>query len=251
MLIGSLQDIHGVMQMPPRMIPANPNLQNYFYLLADNALLWLKNTIIVVVSTVIISVTLSVTAGYVFSMYKFKFKKELWLLYLAQMMIPRISLLIPLYVIMKHLHISGTQMAVILPVALSPMGVYLSRNYFDSIPKSIIESARMDGATELQILRYIIAPISKPIIAALSLFAGIGSLQDYLWQMLVLQKPERQTLLVGLMRKAAERGGLGELGVNPVGRSFAVGILLLLPLVVIFLFANRYFVEGISGAVKE
>ena len=250
MFIGSLQDIHGIMKMPPNMIPYRPNLDNYMYLLAQNALIWFKNTIIVVVSAILISVTLSISAGYVFSMYKFKFKKQLWLLYLAQMMIPRISLLIPLYVIMKHLHLSGKQLAVILPIALSPMGVYLARNYFDSIPKSIIESARIDGASEFQILRFIVAPISKPIIAALSLFAGIGALQDYLWQMLVLQKPERQTLLVGLMRKAAERGST-ELGINPIGRSFATGILLLLPLVVIFLFANKFFVEGISGAVKE
>lgn len=250
MFIGSLQDIHGIMKMPPNMIPYRPNLDNYMYLLAQNALIWFKNTIIVVVSTILISVTLSISAGYVFSMYKFKLKKQLWLLYLAQMMIPRISLLIPLYVIMKHLHLSGKQLAVILPIALSPMGVYLARNYFDSIPKSIIESARIDGASEFQILRFIVAPISKPIIAALSLFSGIGALQDYLWQMLVLQKPERQTLLVGLMRKAAERGTT-EMGVNPIGRSFATGILLLLPLVVIFLFANKFFVEGISGAVKE
>jgi len=205
---------------------------------------------IVVVSTILISVTLSVSAGYVFSVYKFKFKKQLWLLYLAQMMIPKISLLIPLYVIMKHLHLSGKQLAVILPAALSPMGIYLAKNYFDSIPKSIIESARIDGASEFQILRFIVAPISKPIIAALSLFAGIGSLQDYLWQMLVLQKPERQTLLVGLMRKAAERGTT-EMGVNPIGRSFAAGILLLFPLLLIFLAANKYFVESLGGAIKE
>lgn len=251
MFIGSLQDIHGVMKMPPNLFPHNLNFKNYQYLLAENVLIWLKNTIIVVMGTVIISVLLSVTAGYTFSVYTFKYKKIIWTAYLAQMMIPRISLLIPLYVIMKHMKLSGTHLAVIFPVVFTPLGVYLAKNYFDSIPKSIIESARIDGANEIQIISKIVAPISKPIVAALSLFAGIGALQDYLWQMLVLQKVERQTLLVGLMRKAAERGGLGEMGVNPIGRSFAVGILLFLPLLLIFLFANKYFVEGISGAIKE
>lgn len=250
MFIGSLQDIHGVMRMPPRFLPNDPNLKNYVYLLAGNVMIWLKNTIIVVMGTIFISVFLSITAGYVFSMYKFKGKKVLLTAYLSQLMIPRISLLIPLFVIVKKLHIPGSHMAVIFPIVFSPMGIYLAKNYFDSIPKSIMESARMDGATESQILRLIVVPISKPIVAALSLFSGIGALQDYIWQSLVLQKEARQTLLVGLMRVAMARGG-GELNVNPIGRSFATGVLLLLPLLIIFLFANKYFIQGVSGAVKE
>jgi len=250
MFTGSLQDIHGVMVMPPRFIPHNPNLDNYRYLLKNNAIMWGKNTTIVVLGTVITSVIISIATGYAFATYKFKLKKALWMVLLSQMMIPRISLLIPLYIVMKNLHLSGKLLAVILPVALTPMGIYLARNYFESIPKSIIESARIDGATEIQILRLIVIPISKPIISALSLFAGIGALQDYIWQSLVLQKVELQTLLVGLMRMAMERGG-GELNINPVGRSFAVGILLLLPLLIIFLIANKYFTESLGGAVKE
>jgi len=250
MLLGSLQDIHGVMHMPPRLIPSNPNLDNYIYLLKGNSLLWLKNTLIVVLGTIVLSVFLSLSAGYSFSVFTFKLKKYMWLAYLFGMMIPRISLLIPLYVIVKELGLSGSIPAVIFPVVFTPMGIYLAKNYFDSIPKSILESARMDGASEWQILYHIVAPISKPIISALSLFSGIGALQDYVWQMLVLQKEERQTLLVGLMRTAMLRSGT-DTYINPVGRSFAVGILLFLPLLIIFLVANRYFVESLGGAIKE
>ena len=251
MLMGSFQDIYGVMKMPPNIIPKSVTLQNYVYLLKEDAVKWLLNTIIVVGGTVVISVLLSITAGYAFGIYKFKGGKLLWTAYLSQLMIPRISLIIPLFVIIKKLGISGKLSAVIIPVAFSPMGIYLATNYFKSIPRSIMESARIDGASEMQVLRYIVAPISKPILSALALFSGIGALQDYLWQMLVLQKPERRTLLVGLMRKVMERGGIGELGVNPVGRSFAVGILLFFPLLLIFLVANKFFVESLGGSVKE
>lgn len=250
MLTGSLQDIHGFMIMPPKLFPSNITLENYIYLLKDDAVIWLKNTIIVTISTVILSVFISTSAGYAFAMFNFKFKKLIFTLFLIPMMIPRISLIIPLFVIVKNLKIPGTLAAVVLPSVFSPLGIYLARNYFQSIPKSIMESARIDGASEWKILSSIVIPISKPIVSALSLFSAIGALQDYIWQMLVLQKPSRFTLLIGLMRKMMTRGG-AEYNLNPVGRSFATGILLLFPLLVIFLIANKYFTESLGGAVKE
>jgi ABC-type glycerol-3-phosphate transport system permease component len=131
------------------------------------------------------------------------------------------------------------------------MGMCLSRNYFESIPKSIIESARIDGANEWQILKMIIIPVSKPIISVLGLFAGVSVLQDYVWQMLVLSDVEKQTLIVGLIRQSMNRTGDIGLLVNPIGMSFAAGVILLFPLVVLFLIGNRYFIEGLQGAVKE
>ncbi len=251
MLIGSFQDIHGIFIMPPNLFPKHIILDNYNILLKDNAFIWLKNTIIVTVVSVFLSIFLSTTSGYAFSVYNFKYKNLLWNILLIQMMIPRISLLIPWFVIMKDLKLSGTLTATTLPVVLSPMGMYLSRNYFESIPKSIIESARIDGANEWQILKMIIIPVSKPIISVLGLFAGVSVLQDYVWQMLVLSDVEKQTLIVGLIRQSMNRTGDIGLLVNPIGMSFAAGVILLFPLVVLFLIGNRYFIEGLQGAVKE
>jgi len=251
MLIGSFQDIYGVMAMPPNLLPRNIVLDNYMYLLKDKAITWLMNTVAVVMSSVILSILLSSMSGYVFAIYDFKFKNTLWSILLVQMMIPRIALLIPLFVIMKDMHLSGTLTATVLPIVMSPSGMYLARNYFESIPKSIIESARIDGASEWQILGKIVLPVSKPIISALGLFSGIFALQDYLWQMLVLIDENKQTLLVGLMKLSMKRGGESSFGVNPIGRGFATGILLLLPLVILFVIGNKYFVEGLQGAIKE
>jgi len=250
MLVGSLQDINGVMKMPPDLFPKTVTAYNYISMLKWDIATWTMNTIIVFIGTVVLSVFVSCSGAYVFAFYRFKYKKFFWALFLIGIMIPRISLLIPLYVIMRKLGISGSLLAVVLPTVLSPVGLYLARNYFETVPISLLESARLDGANEFIILRKIVMPVSIPIVTALAVFSGIGALQDYLWQSLVLQSEQNQTLLVGLLKSVMQRGG-GDLNINPIGRSLAVGMVLLLPLLLIFILANKYFVESIGGAVKE
>jgi ABC-type glycerol-3-phosphate transport system permease component len=250
MFIGSFQEIKGLMIMPPRLIPWNATLSNYMRIFSLSKPIWIANTLIVTLTTLIFSVLVSCSAGYAFAFFKFPCKRILWVLLLIGIMLPRISLLIPQYVVIKELGISGTLAAVILPCVFNPVGMYLARTYFETVPMSLLESSRLDGAHEWQILRHIVMPISKPIIAALSVFAAIGSLSDFIWQMIVLQQPNRLTLLIGLMRAAMIKGG-GAPGLNPIGKSLAVGCLLLIPLVIVFAIGNRYFVGSLGGAIKE
>ena len=252
MFIGSFQDTGGLMSTPPKMIPNHVIILNYVFFF-DNwpVVKWLYNTIFVTIFTVIISTIVSLMTAYVFAFYKFAINNILWHIFLIGIMLPRISLLIPTYIIIKNIGLSGQLWAVILPLCFSPIGIYLARNYFESIPISLLESARLDGANELQVLYKIVAPLSKPIVTALALFSSIGVLQDYIWQMLVLQNESNQTLIVGLIKAAMMRGG-GDLNINPIGRQMAVGIILLFPLLLIFLIANKYFTKDmLSGAVKE
>lgn len=250
MFIGGIQDIKGIMKMPPNLFPLHPVLDNYERIFKWDILPWSINTLInTAITTVVIIITIC-SAGYVFSFYKFKFKEILWSIFLIGFMIPRISLIIPQYVLMKQIGIPGTLLATILPIVFNPMMLYLTRNYFETVPKSLLESARLDGAHEGQILFHIVMPISKPIITAVAVFSAIGYMQDYIWQMLVLQKDENQTLLIGLTKSVRVlKDGL--LGGFPYGQSMAVGTILMIPLIIIFLLANKYFVEGISGAMKE
>jgi len=250
MFIGSLSDIYGVMKMPPRLWPMNPILDNYIRMLQWPLLRWVYNSLIVVIFSTLLSVLVSCSAGYVFAFYNFRFKKVLWVLFLIGIMIPRISLIIPTFVIIRKLGLSGSLLAAILPIVFSPFGLYLARNYFESIPKSLLESARIDGALESIILVRIVMPISAPIVTSLSLFSSIGALQDFIWQMLVLQKDRVKTLLIGAIGEVSRRGG-GDLNVNPIGRAFAVSIVLMLPLVIVFLIANKHFINAMEGAVKE
>jgi multiple sugar transport system permease protein len=249
MLVGSIQDIRGIMKMPPNLLPLHPINDNYLRILKWNIFPWLFNSIIGTILTVILTIITVCSGGYYFAFYNFKLKKLLWGMFLIGLMIPRISTIIPMFVIMKKIHLQGTLLATILPIVFSPFMLYLCRNYFETVPNSLLESARLDGAHEGQILFHIIMPISKPIISAVAVFSSIGYLQDYIWQMLVLNKDENQTLLIGLT-KSVRTAKDGILNGFPYGQAMAVGIVLMVPLVIIFLIANKYFIGSMEGAEK-
>lgn len=252
LITGSFQDIHGLFVMPPRLWPRNPTTVNYEWVFSLPILHWLRNTSYVFVTTVTLSVLIATTGGYAFAFYRFPLKRFLWIIALAGIMVPRMSLIIPQFVVLRKLNLNGTLLAAILPAAYMPIGLYLARTYFETVPKSLLESARVDGANELQILAKIVAPVSRPIVTAIALFAGLQSLGDYMWQMLQLQRSDVQTMLIGLMRAVMLRGGGdGVTNINPIGRSLAVAVVLAAPMLLIFLVANRYFTTALGGATKE
>ncbi|GAG01293.1 unnamed protein product, partial [marine sediment metagenome] len=214
-------------------------------------LTWMGNSFIVVVGTALLSVTVTCCAAYVFAFYNFRFKKALWLLLLAGIMVPRIALIIPLFVVVHKIGLTGTLLGIILSRSLAPASLYLARTYFETVPKSLLEVARIDGASETRILRSIVVPISKPIITCLALFSAVRSLSDFVWQGLQLMRGEKKTLLVGMIRATALNVMDYELHLNPLGRKFAMSMILMLPLLVIFFTASRYFVGALGGAIKE
>ena len=119
MIIGSFQDTYGVMKMPPQLLPNKITFYNYETIFKLDFLRWLYNSIIVTISTVVLSVFISSCGGYVFAFYKLKYKSLLWSMLLVGLMIPRISFIIPLFVVIKKLGLSGTLLATILPIVFS------------------------------------------------------------------------------------------------------------------------------------
>ena len=168
-------------------------------------------------------------------------------------MIPRQTLLIPLYVTVKNLGIAGTYWAAAFPIVFSPVGIFLASKFFQNIPQDIVDCARIDGAGELGVVARIVVPLCKPLFGALAIFAGIGSLADYLWQNLVLQDRGKWTIVVGIVNTVyGTRGGASEMNLNPIGLSLAGGVLMFLPMLAIFVAFQRYFIDGIvTGGVKE
>jgi ABC-type glycerol-3-phosphate transport system permease component len=252
LFVGSLYKNVKFIIMPPNLFPLDATLDNYFVVLNNlNILKWASNTIIVLVLTTIGNIFVNTMAGYAFSFYNFPFKKIIWMLLLFGIMVPRISLIIPLFMVMNKLHLSGELLAVILPCLFNPMFLYLSKIYFDSIPKSLIESARMDGANEFQVLVKIVMPISMPLITTIGLFSSIGAMQDWIWQSLQLQKNDNLTALVGMVRAMYGQAWAGQGNKNFIGQNFAIGVILILPVLIIFICASKYFTNGLQGAVKE
>lgn len=252
MIIGSFRDTRGTMKMPPDLLPKDITLENYIRIFKySDIFIYFWNSLKVTVLYTVLTIIITCFTGYAFAFYKFKFKNFYWKALLIGIMIPRMSMFIPLYVIMRKIGLSGTHLAVILPCLVFPMFLYITRNYFETIPLSLLESARLDGANELQILLKVVGPLSKPIVTAIIVFSSINALGDFLWQNLVLQVPDKLTMIVGLIRYSMLRGMADERFINFIGRQLAVGVLLFIPIFIIFLVANKYFVSSLSGAVKE
>ena len=250
LFVGSLQDIHGSLAMPPKLLPTQPKLEHYAFMVTQPKFgRWIVNSVVTVVVTVVGSVVVSCGAAYVFAFYRFPLKKAAWVVLLSSILVPRISLIIPQFVVLQRLGLQGTLWAAILPLLLQPVGMFLARNYFETVPRSLLESARLDGASEVRILRQVVMPLAVPILTCLAVFVAVAALGDYLWQMLQLQRPEVMTMLVGITRAGAKRGG--DIGVVPLGRQMAGAVLLLAPLLAVFLAANKYFVGALGGAIKE
>ncbi len=249
LITGSFRNMMGLMQTPPPLLPKNLTLENYAVLVDPKVLRWLGNTILVVTVGTASAIFVASLAGYTFSMHRFPGKNIFWWLFLACIMVSRFALIVPTYVSLRVLRISGP-LAIVLPDSLWPIGIFLARNYIDSIPRSIVESGRIDGAREGSIMLCLVLPLCKPLIGAMIVFKAVGILQDYIWQKLVLQDSRQQTLVVGLLSLAFDK--LINTRLMDYGLNMAIGCTLLLPLIVIFMLGSRYFLGGLTtGGIKE
>lgn len=185
--------------------------------------------------------------GYVFAKKELPYKKELFGVLMATMMIPGMMYMVPQFFMVCSMGLFGTKLAMILPHLASVFGIFMLKQFMETIPSSLIEAARIDGASEWQIFRVVIIPLSMPIILTLFLLTFLSHWSNFLWQLIVtdFENPLSVTLPVGL---ALFRGQYtSDLGLIMSASCFSI-----VPIVVLFLFAQRYFIEGMTqGAVKE
>ena len=247
MLVNSFTPARAFLKMPPRLVPYIFTLKNYEQALSLRYLpRWIMNSLGVMIVIIVLGVFVNGGAGYVFAFARFKLKNTIFIALLLPIFVCRYTVLISQFIVVGKLSLPGL-VAVLSMSIFWPTGIYLFRNYFNSIPISLVESARLDGAKEWTILIRIVLPICKPILGAAIVFLGMGALGDYIWQMLNLQLVETRTFLVGLMLSA-----LDVYAIKNIGYELAVGTLLFLPYLLIFSFSSRYFLEGLTGgALKE
>jgi ABC-type glycerol-3-phosphate transport system permease component len=251
MVSGSFTPMVGIMKMPPDVIPQHPTLDNYATVLRDVGLVlrWFANSIIITVVTVALALVVNGCAAYALTVYRFKWTRLVYLAFAATMMVSRYSLLIPTFVLVRTYHLSGIP-AVVLTGVFYPLGFFLMYDYMKRVPKDFVESARIDGAGEFRIFRQVMLPLCKPIIGAVMAFKSLDTFGDYVWQMLILQGERERTLIVGMISRIYEDYVYTRL--QNYGVAMAVGIVTFLPLLVIYLWTNRYFIEGVTlGGVKE
>jgi len=246
MVINSFTESQILLRMPPRLFPPRPTLINYQQIFRMTLLWrWFANSLLVVTVIVAGGIFINGAAGYVFRVSSAPWLKVLFWALMAPIFVTRITIIIAQFVIVGKLKLNGLPSVVLIPLYW-PAGIFLFRNFFQSIPESFLESARLDGARESMIFLKIVLPLSKPIIGAAIVFLGMSALGDYIWQMLNLQRAELQTFLVGLVNSTINVNVVDNLGYD-----LAVGTFLFIPYILIFASSSRYFMKGLTmGGIR-
>lgn len=208
------------------------------------------NSTIVSTGTIILSVILTTLTGYSLSMFQFPFKNLCFILLISPILVPNLSLAIPLYKLLKDIGLLDTYLALIFihTVAMLPLGTFMMRNAFDSIPKSLREISILEGAGELKILVTVMLPLALPGLLTVMVFALFISWNDYLMAFIMTNKPEMTMLNVALS-KIVRGGSQFEM---KWGHLTAGSIISFLPIIIFYTVLQQYFVRGVTGsAVKE
>lgn len=227
---------------PPKIIPSAWTLDNYTSLFQRLPIgRELLNTIVFAGAVTIISVFFDSLAAYGLSRVDFKGRGILLAVLIATMMIPAMALLIPVYKLLGSMGIVNSYLGIIIPRMADVGGIFLLRQFFISIPKDLDNAARIDGAGEFRIFAQIILPNAVPAILTVGMFNFMGNWNDLLWPLIMTSKPETRTITAGL----AMLTGHGS-SVTPYGVVMAGALISALPLLIVFFFVQKRFVEGIA-----
>ena len=217
-------------------------LDNYVRpLVANDFLRFLWNSVFVTVTATLITLLTNSMAAFALSKYRFRGRDAVMLLIVATLMVPLSVILVPLYSVVNATGLVDTLWGVILPTVATPTGVFLLRQYMLTIPDELLEAARMDHASEWQIYWRIVLPLAAPALAVLAIFSVVWRWNDFLWPLIVLSRRETYTLQVGLNTYA------GELNVQ-WHYILAMTVVTMIPVVLVFVFLQRFITTGIAGA---
>jgi len=242
MLLSSFKDSSAIISWPPKFWPREWTLDNYLQVWSSIPLLkFLSNTVIFTIGVVFLSLLFDSLAGYAFARFEFKWKKQLFGLVLITMMVPFQVLMIPLFVQEYKMGILNSFAGLILPRATSAFGIFMMRSFFMTLPKELEESGRLDGMSEFRIFWSIMLPISKPAVISLGVILFVNNWNDLIYPLMLTNSTEMRTLSAGLAMFVGDK-------VIAYGPILAATVIAVLPLIVLFVFLQKYFIEGISTA---
>ena len=225
---------------------AAANLNNYKLLFSgqNSYFVWYKNSLVITVVQLVLALFLSACVGYAFAMYEFRCKNLLFMCVLLVMMVPTEIILLPLYKLTIGMGLSDSIWGIILPYMVVPMLIFFFRQYLSGIPKDFLDAARVDGCTEYGIFFRIMIPLMKPSFAAMGIYQGMQSWNNFLWPMIVVRSAENVTLPVGLQSLMSPYGNNYDILI--AGACFAI-----IPILILFVCFQSYFIEGMTaGGVK-
>lgn len=239
MVVTSFKTNAEVFTFPPRLFPERPQFDNYPRALSARPFgRYLLNSFFASGVSAVITVLLSLSAGYGFAHFKFPGQRTLFVAILATIMIPFETIAVPLYIQIYRFGWLNTYQGLVLPTAFAPLGVFIMRQFILGIPKDLVESARIDGAGELRILFRVVAPLSMPALSATSIFTFVATWNSYLWPLLVVNRDLLRTLPLGM---ALFENQL----TTTYSQVMAVAVFGTIPMVAMFIVLQRNFVRGV------
>ncbi len=228
-----------IYDFPMRIIPRTPTLDN-FVKLAQNFPRYIWNSCKLTLWIVVVQFVTASTGAYAFSKLRWKGRDFLFLLYILSMMVPVQAIIIPQFLIVRNLGLYDSHWALVLTGSFTAFGTFLIKQYFMTIPDSYIEAARIDGASEYTIFLRIMLPLAKPVLATQVIFSFRYFWNDFFAPLIYLTSQHLKTLPLGMADFATET-------YTYVGPQMAASFISILPVMLIFLFAQRYFVEGVAA----
>lgn len=242
MLSASIKSDREVFQMNPfRWIPDIPKWSNYKDIWTRIPLLkFVENTVFLTLVVTLFQLLTSSFAAYSFAKLNFKHKKGLFLAYIATIAMPWQVYMVPQFLMMRKFGLNDKLTAIICLQAFSAFGVFLMKQFYEGIPDDLCEAARIDGMSEYRIYASIMLPLSKPALSTLTIFTFVNTWNDYLGPLIYLKSPAKKTIQLGLKLFISQYS-------SDYGLIMAGSVVSLIPVIIVFLFLQKYFVEGVAA----
>lgn len=245
MLLSSFKGQMELLRMPPTFWPERFRWENYREIFEVMPFFkYFANSIVTALLNTFVGILTSALAGYVFAKYRFKGKELVFWVMIACMMIPYDTLIIPLYKIMVKMHWTNTYLVLTVPFFVNIFGLFMMRQFMESIPNDYIEAAEIDGCGQYKTFFRVIFPMVKPAVAALVIFIFMGSYNSFLWPLINVNSRELFTLPIGMASLTTDKKSEFEL-------LMAASTMAVIPIFAVFCVAQKHFVAGLTmGGVK-
>lgn len=240
MVMTSFMDELEIFSFPPQFIPDRWRYQNYVEIFSVLPFArFFLNSFLMSAGIAFAQLVFCSLAAYAFARLEFPGRDKIFIFYLSFLMVPLIVLVIPRFLLVSALGWVDTFAGLIIPEMVSVWGIFLLRQFFQTLPRDLEDAARIDGASDWQIYRTIVLPLSVPALATLGIFAFVGSWQSFLWPLLATRSLEMRPVEVGI-------ANFHSLYIQKWPQQMAAATVAVVPLLIVFFFAQRYFVRGIA-----
>lgn len=236
----SLKPNVDVFKIPMEWIPREIHPENYILPFKDHAFgTYFLNSLFAATSVMLLSLVMSSLAGFSLAKYNYFGRDFAFLAILSTLMLPVQVILVPLYLVVRNLGWLNSYQGLIIPQAVTAFGIFLMRQHIMTIPDDFLDAARMDGASELGILWWVIIPMSKPALAAVAIFSFLGNWDSLLWPLVVVTRDSLRTLPLGISLFFSEYA-------STYNQALAVAIIVMLPVLIVFIIMQKQFIEGLA-----